>query len=255
MGLMLGAKSHEKSAAVVNHAHAKYTQSVTSSNSAAGGSGTEVGVPIVARAGGSSGGSEGEDECWPRIFLASDTSAADMKLTGDSARFGRGLLAARALTGGGGDPAEGGGGPADFVFGHEFSATTLPTPGRLSDSWAATFSVSPAAALFERKNHKAAACASVGEDAEFDEFGDDWEWIFADQAFREMRDDFERDMDAQGLQWGDGQPWWDVDRWASAWWADGRAGRDLCKTGAAAFVTWAHGMRRVAQDALWLAHV
>jgi hypothetical protein len=48
MGLMLGAKSHEKSAAVVNHAHAKYTQSVTSSNSAAGGSGTEVGVPIVA---------------------------------------------------------------------------------------------------------------------------------------------------------------------------------------------------------------
>ena len=48
--------------------------------------------------------------------------------------------------------------------------------------------MSPAAALFERKNHKAAACASVGEDAEFDEFGDDWEWIFADQAFREMRD-------------------------------------------------------------------
>ena len=55
-------------------------------------------------------------------------------------------------------------------------------------------------------------------------------------------------MGAQGLQWGEGQPWWDVDRWASAWWADGRAGRDLCKTGAAAFVTWAHGMRRVAQE-------
>jgi hypothetical protein len=200
------------------------------------------------RAGGSSGGSEGEDECWPRIFLASDTSAVDMQLTPKSARFGRDLLAARAL-------AEGGGDPADFVFGHEFSATTLPTPGRLSDSWAATFSVSPAAALFERKNRKAAACASVGEDAEFDEFGDGWEWIFADQAFREMRDDFESDMGAQGLQWGVGQPWWDVDRWASAWWADGRAGRDLCKTGAAAFVTWAHGMRRVAQDALWLAHV
>ena len=92
----------------------------------------------------------------------------------------------------------------------------------------------------------------MGEDAEFDEFGDDWEWIFADQAFSEMRDDFERDMDAQGLQWGDGQPWWDVDRWASAWWADGRAGRDLCKTGAAAFVTWAHGMRRVAQEKIAL---
>ena len=98
-----------------------------------------------------------------------------MKLTGDSARFGRGLLAARALTEGGGDPAEGGGGPAVFVFGHEFSASNLPTPRHLSDSWAATFSVSPAAALFERKNHKAAACASVGEDAEFDEFGDGWE--------------------------------------------------------------------------------
>jgi hypothetical protein len=94
---------------------------------------------------------------------------------------------------------EGGGDPADF--GHDFSASNLPTPGHLSDSWAATFSVSPAAALFERENHKAAACASVGEDAEFDEFGDDWEWIFADQAFSEMRDDFERDMGAQGLQW------------------------------------------------------